>query len=462
VELCQTVELACVNALGELLQGTELLVADAKEGTELSTTRASISSDLGDSLRDEHQHKSQDLKSRLFSKYFHVLSYVLASCDKLPIEHVASTTVRALEQGTVIAMSNLLHSNAHIGFAHFRTRASAFDENDDVRAAFLHVFTDLLRRRAKFAGMAEQTVRYDQALEELKDLLLSPDLSLVQLLCSLAQGREAEELGCKLVTIFERHGQGQTLRILEWLIQQELQDTYRIGTIFRGETMTTKMMSVYFQRYGREFLQQTVGVSVRNLIARTDLDTLDPSAQAELTEEQIASKMERLKNIASEFLESITQGAEDFPLLLRHLCAIIRAEANRRFTGTPGLLRVAVGGYVFLRFLCPAVAMPWKFKLTDYDAERNKYVKKALVSVARVRFSRKVHVCASFLFIDAAKCCQWNAFLGRSIRAFELVDRRFCSQHYSPLRTHQRRRAAGAESWVCRYGCDAVSRNARD
>lgn len=48
------------------------------------------------------------------------------------------------------------------------------------------------------------------------------------------------------------------------------------------------------------------------------------------------------------------------------MCAHLRREAEKKFPGEyPGTLHAAVGGFVFLRYICPAIVVPQKYGLLE-------------------------------------------------------------------------------------------------
>jgi hypothetical protein len=64
---------------------------------------------------------------------------------------------------------------------------------------------------------------------------------------------------------------------------------------------------------------------------------------------------------------------------------VLRVETTKRFMGADNCDRVAVAGYMFLRFFCPAIALPSKYGLTTISqANLKRTTSRGLLLIAKI------------------------------------------------------------------------------
>lgn len=134
--------------------------------------------------------------------------------------------------------------------------------------------------------------------------------------------------------------------------------------LFRGNTLLSKALDIHMQRLGKDYLEETIGPKVREIIELAPDMEVDPSklsATACLPYNHV-----RLLETTENMWQLIKQSASRCPAELRSLFRHVRACAEDRFGDR---LRnapyTAVSGFLFLRFFCPAILNPALFGLTD-------------------------------------------------------------------------------------------------
>jgi hypothetical protein len=353
MSLFKSSELACVKAIAVLLHGMEL-TCEAEEETTSSISPAPSATSSKKAMSDV------DKKSKIFYKYFHVLQSALLSCFVL----TGVGSREELQNVVVDALCNLLHANTGIGLQHMVSTVSTH-ENQSLRGALLKVFTEVLSRRMDplTFGASQKIASYEDALYELMTTLLAPDRELARLLCVSARGREAEEVAKALLLICEKHDATTVLKLLDWTIEHEIVNTARLGTLFRSESMGTKLMGAYFGSKGRAYLVSTLRNPVQQYLKSSLVLEVDPNKGADPS--KVKENMLNLQNQTEIFLTAIIDSVkEGCPKELKHILSVLREETVKKFSSTEGCDRIAVAGYTFLRFFCPAIAMPSKFGLT--------------------------------------------------------------------------------------------------
>jgi len=141
-------------------------------------------------------------------------------------------------------------------------------------------------------------------------------------------------------------------------------------TLFRLNNFASKLISTYCKRYGLAYI---------NLILNDVVETICLSATSEETYWSVEMDPKKfglsdigpknkanLEEITQRLLDNIFNSVDQFPEPFRKMCAHLRREAEKKFPGEyPGTLHAAVGGFVFLRYICPAIVVPQKYGLLE-------------------------------------------------------------------------------------------------
>jgi len=274
----------------------------------------------------------------------------------------------------------LLHANTGIGLKHMIEAVNS-SENQEIRGVLLSVFTETLSRRVDLNfGDDDKSIEesYEDCLSELLALVISPDRELVRLLGVVARsGKDATLMASALLKLFEdlplsssssvvASSDKQEIQLLEWAIRFELSQTSRLGSLFRSESMSTKLMGTFFASRGGVYLRHTLRAPVQLFLDQAPSVEVDPHKGAKV--EDIEQNTAKLLQYTELFLETIVTSAQNCPKEMKHVLYTLRKEATLRFAGLETEAeceRVSIAGYMFLRFFCPAIAMPTKFELVS-------------------------------------------------------------------------------------------------
>eukprot|EP01088_Endostelium_zonatum_P001228 TRINITY_DN1152_c0_g1_i1.p1 TRINITY_DN1152_c0_g1~~TRINITY_DN1152_c0_g1_i1.p1 ORF type:complete len:2790 (-),score=689.70 TRINITY_DN1152_c0_g1_i1:4-8373(-) len=287
-------------------------------------------------------------------------------------------------ENAVVCLSNLLSANIDSALDYFVTMG--YHEDLETRAAFLEVLSTILISGTEFdAGERE---KYDK----LVDLLLEPSLDVVLALCEVIQITEADELASILVRLFESND--KTLHLLRKVIEQEVGSTETPNTLFRRNSMATKLLAAYTKILGKKYLKDTLGPIIQGMIADPPAMELDPAKiPANQTRDQ------NLRNVSTNsqiFLDAIARSAEISPVQFRVICNILKETVGKRF---PGAEAAAIGGFIYLRYICPAIVAPDGFGVVQTvtlspDVRRGLIVATKVIQNAanQVLFTKEPHM----------------------------------------------------------------------
>jgi len=96
--------------------------------------------------------------------------------------------------------------------------------------------------------------------------------------------------------------------------------------------------------------------------------------------EEIASKnMTTLNEILSELIEKILATVDQIPIEIRQITTLLYDGITKKYSDAA---RVAIGGLIFLRFICPAITSPSIYGIS-YDSISDK-VKRTLILITKV------------------------------------------------------------------------------
>ena len=317
----QRLDLACLKALASLLKGLPLAGAD------------------------------DAAKSKQFSRLFTFFTELLTRCKKRP-----DTALPELSEMTVECLSNMVTENIEHGLQYFV--AMGYHDDIQTRPAFLNVLTNILKQGAKLDSDLDEKNKYDK----LADLLLEPELRLLSAISESCQITEADELSQVLVRFY--HCRDRVMLLLRAAIREETYRTDTASTLFRRNSLATKLIVHFSREVGKLYIKDTIGSILRTLLAVKDSFEVDPS-KLEIDDEAESKKvsaanLERVRHLSQQFLDAIIDSLPNCPQAICDICRFLNDVVGEKF---PGKEHMAVCGFIFLRFFCPAVVAPEGFGL---------------------------------------------------------------------------------------------------
>lgn len=199
---------------------------------------------------------------------------------------------------------------------------------------------------------------------------------------------------------FEEH---LLLSMFRAVLDYEFEQATGIGSLLRANTALTRMMTTYTRRGpGQVYLKNTLTGVLSNLCNQPDLVlevnplkvymeyineyeiktgvkselnrkvTAEEAAQNEEVQRIIAPRIDKLDEIAGEFITALISSADQVPYGIRWICKQIRQLARAKF---PEVTREQVcsliGGFYLLRFINPAIVTPQAFMLVETKLSAN-------------------------------------------------------------------------------------------
>ncbi|KPP76712.1 hypothetical protein Z043_103921 [Scleropages formosus] len=344
-----------------------------------------------------------EAKSQLFLKYFTLFMNLLNDCSEVEDDgqqvggrkRGMSRRLASLRHCTVLAMSNLLNANVDSGLMH--SIGLGYHKDLQTRATFMEVLTKILQQGTEFDTLAETVLadRFERLVELVTMMGDQGELPIAMALANVVPCSQWDELARVLVTLFDsRH----LLYQLLWnMFSKEVELADSMQTLFRGNSLASKIMTFCFKVYGATYLQKLLEPLLRGIITTPEWQQIsfevDPT-RLEPTE-CLEENQRNLLQITERFFLAIINSSSDFPPQLRSVCHCLYQVVSLRF---PQNSIGAVGSAMFLRFINPAIVSPYEAGILDKKPppriERGlKLMSKILQSIANhVLFTKEEHM----------------------------------------------------------------------
>ncbi|CAN7985404.1 unnamed protein product [Ixodes hexagonus] len=374
---------ACMQAVAALLLGLPLQPEE---------------SDRGDLM---------EAKSQLFLKYFSLFMNLLNECSEAAPEdkdvgrhRLQSSKLGELRTCTIQAMSNLLSANIDSGLMH--SIGLGYHKDLQTRAAFMEVLTKILQQGTEFDMLAETVLadRFEQLVQLVTMIGDKGELPIAMALASVVVSPQMDELARVFVTLFDAK---HLLSPLLWnMFYKEVELSDCMQTLFRGNSLGSKIMAFCFKIYGASYLHTLLEPLVQPLLSETATGSAPPPSYevdpARVEEaEDVEENRRNLLQLTQRVFNAVISSADRFPSQLRSMCHCLYQVLNKRFPNFPHNIS-AVGTVIFLRFINPAIVSPYEMGIVDRQpSSRTKrglmLMSKILQNIANhVEFSKEQHM----------------------------------------------------------------------
>ncbi|XP_057176571.1 neurofibromin isoform X2 [Triplophysa rosa] len=379
-----------------------------------------------------------EAKSQLFLKYFTLFMNLLNDCSEVEDEgqqvvgrkRGMSRRLASLRHCTVLAMSNLLNANVDSGLMH--SIGLGYHKDLHTRATFMEVLTKILQQGTEFDTLAETALadRFERLVELVTMMGDQGELPIAMALANVVPCSQWDELARVLVTLFDsRH----LLYQLLWnMFSKEVELADSMQTLFRGNSLASKIMTFCFKVYGATYLQKLLEPLLRRVLTGSEWQMLSFEVDSTRLEagESLEENQRNLLRMTDRFFQAIMNSSGEFPPQLRSVCHCLFQVVSQRF---PQNSIGAVGSAMFLRFVNPAIVSPYEagilHKKPPPRIERGlKLMSKILQSIANhVLFTKEEHMrpfndfvksnfdAARRFFLDIASDCPASDSLNHSL-----------------------------------------------
>jgi len=190
--------------------------------------------------------------------------------------------------------------------------------------------------------------------EYMVQLLFKPDFPV--LACMLDNGiRVQDDFIAALLNMAE--ARNDTVRLFKFVIAQEVNDTNLDAkeTLFRSNTLATKIMTMYTSIYGTPYLAEVLYPFMQEVANSMDSYEIDPNRNDH--NEDMDANMKKLSALVQTFVDRVISSKSSMPMQFRRVCAILVEQVSKKF---PDDTLSGVKSFIFLRYFCPALMSPPK------------------------------------------------------------------------------------------------------
>ncbi|RLN69198.1 hypothetical protein BBJ28_00015217 [Nothophytophthora sp. Chile5] len=163
--------------------------------------------------------------------------------------------------------------------------------------------------------------------------------------------------------------------LIRWAIEIEVASVINVATLFRSDDYASRLVSTYSKAIGSKFIRVALSEPIHQIFKLKIADMeLNPHKDDALRDEaQADANAENLMRACQHIIDSILKNAHCIPSSYFHICSHLNSKVISRFDGSKEgveaedastLTRSVIGGFLFLRFVCPAITTPHLYGLT--------------------------------------------------------------------------------------------------
>ncbi|KAF7996733.1 hypothetical protein HCN44_002379 [Aphidius gifuensis] len=173
-----------------------------------------------------------------------------------------------------------------------------------------------------------------------------------------------------LVRVLVHHG--QLVSVMRALACHEISKLTDPTTIFRGNTLVSKMMDEGMRLAGLHYLHSTLRPSMEQVISEKKPCEIDPTRVKDST--TIETNLINLKEYVDKVFTAITTSGVRCPQLMCEMFWCLRELAAIHFPKNKEVRYSVISGFIFLRFFAPAILGPRLFDVTNeqIDSQTNR------------------------------------------------------------------------------------------
>ncbi|KAH7931340.1 hypothetical protein BV22DRAFT_1124264 [Leucogyrophana mollusca] len=349
--------------------------------------------------------------SRLFIRYSQILLRALDICQADAPTSDSTSDVPSLQKKmqasqreadvrdmVITGLSHLVISNSDNGVKHCIT--SAYDIDIRKRTIFVHVFARVLGQGARFEpqGNAELQARRNQ----LRDLVKGSDMILAMVICECCPAGEVDMMISVLMNLFDTRA--SLMALLKTMIDREIAHTASDADLFRSNSTCTRFLSAFARIHGYNYLRSLIVPLIKTMASMPPGHAyeLDPS---KADKDKVEQNQRNVELVASSFLEIISSSVPALPPMFREVCAHL---ARSVYQVWPESKFAALGAFIFLRFISPAIVAP---EIVDVEVpkDENGVIRRGLMVIAKVMqnlannifFAKEAHMMGLNEFLKA-------------------------------------------------------------
>ncbi|KAF4620069.1 hypothetical protein D9613_004830 [Agrocybe pediades] len=273
----------------------------------------------------------------------------------------------------ITGLAHLVSANSKNGFK--QCVSLAYDPDNRKRAIFAHVFSRVIGQGTVFNQPVENKKPLQSAL---CDLVRSSDSILAMTICEVCPPSEVDMMISVLMNIYDTRP--ALMKLLKAMIEREVAHTDNKTALFRSNSTFTRFLSAFARLHGHSYLRGLVQPLLNVML------TLPPGSGFEIDElkarrEDIEQNKINVKYVASQFLTLVSSSMSTLPGMFREVCSYISQTVGEVW---PDARYAAIGAFIFLRFISPAIVGPEAIDIQIPKGEHAVTIRRGLLTMAKI------------------------------------------------------------------------------
>ncbi|PLW29808.1 hypothetical protein PCANC_21037 [Puccinia coronata f. sp. avenae] len=249
---------------------------------------------------------------------------------------------------TMNCLVKLMAANMNPAFRHF---VNMFHHPDTrIKQANIQILWEVIKEGGHLLPDLVKPVRAS-GLDKIVDMICRPDLTLALAMCKICGSADFEEMTEVILNIFD-HRKG-VIKFLKASIKQEVAGTNHELAVFRGNSFTTQLLTIFARAQGYDYLRTTLSnllVGLSNKPSEFSVNLYPHRASADDNEAG-----QNLEQVTEAFLNVIAVSWKKLPSAIREICHQIATTVQEKY---PERVFTSIGGFIILCFINPAIVSP--------------------------------------------------------------------------------------------------------
>ncbi|KAG0668708.1 Ras GTPase activating protein ira2 [Maudiozyma exigua] len=281
-----------------------------------------------------------------FGKYFNVLLKGLKkTMDLQDCPVTVKHKMTLLNENVILALTNISKSNTEVSIQFTLPMGYSYDKN--IKIAFLNVFTNILSRYPLDNRKLEE-----ERLKTIDKILLytieHSELAIYS--ARVCPVNDIDQYTAVLVNAFETRNASHI--IISELIKDEIRNSIRPSDILRRNSCATRSLALLAKDKGYDYLIRTLRTPLQSILDENKIVEIE---KLDIDDSEAPEKIELFTKYFATIIDAVVNSTEQIPKEFFYISQSIYIEAQKKF---PGYGYVAVGSFLFLRLLCPAIVSP--------------------------------------------------------------------------------------------------------
>lgn len=203
----------------------------------------------------------------------------------------------------------------------------------------------------------------------LEELICDPNTEIVSLLSQLCK-RDHHSLARALSNVFRSRQKG--IGIMKSLLQREVNLESDPSDLFRSSNLVTALVEAYVRSSSQTALIKCLREPVKKLLDNRISCELNPSKlDSHNVSQRACDNLQTLLDLLDELIGNIYDSVDYYSPRVRYLLSCLQRVVQKRWPEEPFIRTRVVGGFLFLRLICPTILNPRLFHLVNDSLSEN-------------------------------------------------------------------------------------------